>query len=162
MKLDKRRRIEGRTNYKKRLALLRGNSPRFIVRKTNRYIILQIAESKDAQDKIIFSANTRELVNFGWPKEKEGSLKSLPAAYLGGLLIGKKAKNLKGRIVLDIGLVPNTKGSKIYAAAKGLKDAGANINFDEKTAPSKERIEGKNTKISGEIFNKVMGAVKNG
>jgi len=159
MKLDKRRRIENKTNYNKRLKLLKGALPRLVIRKTNRYLVLQIIESKNALDKVIFSATTRELLKSGWPKEKQGSLKSLSAAYLGGLLLGKKAGKLKEKVILDTGLIPSTKGSRIYAAVKGLADSGVEINFDEKIIPPMERIEGKKQKLD-EIFKKVKGAIK--
>ena len=64
MKIDKRRRIENKTDYRKRLILLKGKVPRFIVRKTNKYIILQIITSKSAQDKVAYSINTKELLKF--------------------------------------------------------------------------------------------------
>ncbi|VVB78784.1 50S ribosomal protein L18 [uncultured archaeon] len=159
MKLDKRRRVENKTNYRKRLVLLKGRDPRLVIRKTNRYIIMQIIESNDAQDKILYSVNTRDLLKNGWPKDKEGSLKSLPAAYLTGLLLGKKAKALKDRVILDTGLIPNTKGSKIYAAVKGISDAGIQINYNEEVIPSKERLEGKNTKVA-DIFSKIKEKIK--
>ena len=104
-KLDKQRRLKNKTNYTKRLILLKGNSPRLVIRKTNRYIILQIVKSDDAKDKVVYSVNTKELLKHGWSEDKKGSLKSLSAAYLGGLLLGKKAKDLKERIILDTGLM---------------------------------------------------------
>jgi large subunit ribosomal protein L18 len=155
MKLDKKRRLEYKTDYHRRLGLLKSNSPRFVVRKTNRYIILQIIESKNAQDKVIFSANTRELLKHGWPKEKEGSLKSIPASYLGGFLLGKRASSIKGRVILDLGLNPSTKGSKIFSAVKGISDSGVEINFDTEMAPPKEKIEGKGSKIDTKILAKI-------
>jgi large subunit ribosomal protein L18 len=159
MKLNKRRRIENKTNYTKRLILLKGNSPRLVIRKTNKYIVLQIIESKNAQDKVIFYASTKELLKHGWPKENKGSLKSLSAAYLAGLLLGKKAGKIKGRLIADTGLYPNTKGSRIYAAIKGVHDSGLEINFNEEIMPGKEKIEGKMQKLDT-IFNKVKGAIK--
>ncbi len=158
MKLNKRRRIEYKTNYRKRIVLLKGNYPRLVIRKTNKYMILQIVKSERAQDSVIFSVNTRELLDHGWPEKKQGSLKSLSAAYLGGLLLGKKAKEIKERLILDTGLIPNTKGSRIYAAVKGAIDSGLKINCDEKVMPSKDRIEGKKNELS-EIFNKVKGGL---
>ena len=160
MKIDKRRRIENKTNYRKRLVLLKGRSPRLVIRKTNRYMILQIIESQNAQDKVMFSTSTKELLKLGWPKENQGSLKSLPASYLGGYLIGKKAKGIKGRIILDTGLIPSTAGSKIYAAVKGVADSGVEINFDKKVIPSEERISGANTKVDKKIFNKIKETIK--
>jgi len=159
MKLDKRRRIENKTNYNKRLKLLKGKVPRLVIRKTNKYMVLQIIESKNAQDKVIFSVTTRELLKSGWPKEKQGSLKSLSASYLGGYLLGKKAGKLKEKIILDSGLNPSTKGSRIYAAVKGVADSGISINFDEKIIPPMASIEGKALKLD-EIFKKVKGAIK--
>lgn len=139
-KLDKRRRRENKTNYAKRLKLLKGNIPRLIVRKTNKYIILQIIESGNAQDKIISSVNTKELLNHGWPADKSGSLKNLSAAYLGGFLIAKKINKKFDKIILDSGLIPNTKGSRIYAAVKGAVDGGLNIPHDEKIFPDYKMI----------------------
>ena len=142
-KLDKRRRLEGKTNYTKRLLLLKGDHLRLVVRKTNKYLILQIVESDDAKDKVLHTINTRDLLKQGWPEDKSGSLKSLAASYLAGLLLGKKAKEIKRSIILDSGLIPNTKGSRVYAAVKGISDAGMDIKYDEKVIPSDEMVKGK-------------------
>ena len=158
-KLDKRRRRENKTNYTKRLILLKGRLPRLVVRKTNRYLILQIIESSLAQDKIIYSVNTKELLKNGWPKEREGSLKSIPAGYLAGLLLGKKASGLKKEIILDTGLIPNTSQSRVYAVVKGVADSGLKIRFSEDVVPSEERISGENTKV-GDIFEKMKGVIE--
>ncbi len=151
--------MEFKTNYNKRLKLLKGKSPRLVVRKTNKYITLQITESKNAQDKVVYSSSTKELLKLGWPKEKQGSLKSLSAAYLAGMLLGKKAGKFKERVIVDTGLIPSTKGSRIYAAIKGAADSGIEINYDEKIMPKMDKIEGKANKLDA-IFNKVKGAVK--
>ena len=131
MKLDKKRRQECRTNYTRRLILLKSSHPRLVVRKTNRYLIVQIIESKHAQDKVIFSVNTKDLLKHGWPENKSGSLKSVTAGYLAGYLIGKKAKNVS-EVILDLGLIPNTSGSRVYSVVKGVSDSGVKINFDKK------------------------------
>ncbi len=155
MKLDKKRRRENKTNYNKRLILLKGESPRLVIRKTNRNIILQIIESIHAQDKVLHSFNTKDLLKLGWSETKKGSLKSLGAAYIGGMVLGNKAKDLKDRLVVDTGLIPSTKGSRIYAAIKGVSDSGIKINYDKEMAPSKERIEAENTKMINDILNKI-------
>ena len=159
MKLDKKRRREYKTNYHKRLILLKGDFLRLVVRKTNRYVILQVVESKNAQDKILHAVNTKELLKLGWPEKNMGSLKSLTAVYLAGLLLGKKSKDLQKKIILDSGLIPNTKGSKVYAAVKGMADSGIDIKYDEKVLPSNEKIEGKNCKLEKETFDKIRGAI---
>jgi len=150
MKLNKRRRLESKTNYKKRLILLKGGYLRLVVRKTNKYISLQIVKSEDAKDKVLYAVTTKNLLKHGWPEDKAGSLKSLSAAYLAGLLLGKKAKELKQKVILDSGLIPNTKGSRVYAAVKGASDSGIDVKYDEKAMPDEKRMKNKY-----EFFNKV-------
>src|SRR3989344_589845 len=140
-KLDKKRRKQSKTNYKKRLNLLKGNYPRLVVRKSNKYITIQIIKSKNAQDKVLYMVNSKELLKHGWPEDKSGSLKNLRASYLAGFLLGKKAKALNKELILDSGLIPSTKGSRVYAAVKGVSDAGLKINFSKGIAPSQEKIE---------------------
>ncbi len=145
MKVQKRRRREAKTNYSKRIKLLKGNSPRVVFRKTNKYVIAQYVTSKHAQDKIEMGINSKILLKYGWPKQAEGGLKSIPASYLTGLLIGKKIieKKLETPII-DFGMIRNLHKTKIYAFMKGLIDAGIKIKFDEKKDifPSNERIKG--------------------
>ena len=140
-RLDRKRRRESKTNYTKRLLLLKGNVPRLVVRKTNKYILLQVVESKHAQDKVICEVNTKEFLRYGWPKEKSGSLKSLAAAYLAGMLLANKAKakDVK-KVILDSGLIPSTKGSRVYAAVKGVVENGLEIPHNEEILPSDEMI----------------------
>ena len=95
---------------------------------------------------------SKDLLKKGWPVEKAGSLKSLGAVYLAGLMLGKKYEGKK--VILDSGLIPNTKGSRVYAAVKGVADAGVDIPYDEKVIPEKERIE------NFEFFNKVREGVE--
>ena len=72
--------------------MLKSNKPRLVIRKTNRYILAQIVESEIAQDKTIIKVSSKDLLQKGWPEENKGSLKSLPASYLTGFLIGSLAK----------------------------------------------------------------------
>lgn len=158
IRIVKRRRREGKTDYKARLVLLKSNSPRLVVRKSNRYVILQLVESSNAHDKILVGVSTKELLNLGWPADKSGSLKSLGACYLAGLLLGKKISEhgkIKGRVILDSGLIPNTKGSRVYAAAKGVKDSGVDIKISENVFPVEERI--KKHKFFEEVEKKIGG-----
>jgi len=154
-RLDRRRRRENKTNYTKRLLLLKGNTPRLVVRKTNKYVLLQIVESKHAQDKIITVVSTKELLKYGWPNDKVGSLKSLAAAYLAGILIAKKAKE-KGikNVILDTGLIPSTKGSRIYAVVKGAIEGGLEVPHKDEVLPTDEMIN------KHDFIEKVKGALK--
>jgi large subunit ribosomal protein L18 len=158
MKTLKRRKLEGKTDYGKRLKLLKSHSPRLIFRKTNRYIIAQYVTSKQAQDKIEIGITSKKLKQFGWPEEFEGSLKSIPAAYLTGFLMGREInkKGLKTPIV-DFGMVRALSKNRGYAFLKGIIDSGVKIKCDEKQFPEEERISGKNLK---EDFSKIFKEIK--
>ncbi|NJE25457.1 50S ribosomal protein L18 [Thermococcus sp. MV5] len=135
-----RRRREGKTNYHKRLALLKSGKPRLVVRKTLNHHIAQIVLYGPEGDKTVVSAHTRELMrDFGW----KGHGGNTPSAYLLGLLIGYKALE-KGieEAILDIGLHPPTKGSSIFAVLKGAVDAGLNVPHSEEIYPGEDRVNG--------------------
>ncbi len=151
---------EGKTNYRKRLKLLSSRKPRLVVRKSLKYIRAQIIEFDKKGDKTIASAFSKELKKFGW----KHSFKNLPASYLTGLLIGKRAieKGIK-EAILDMGLHPSTKGSKIYACVKGALDAGLKVPVNEKVLPSEERIKGEHIgKNLSEDFEKIKEKVLGG
>lgn len=138
----KRRRREGKTNYKLRLKLLASHKLRLVVRKSLKNINAQLIEYNENGDKIVASSNSRELVKFGWKHTR----KNLPAAYLTGLLLGHKAKS-KGlkEAILDIGSYRSIKGNVIYAALKGALDAGLNVPYEAKVLPEK-RLYGEHMK----------------
>ena len=140
MKTIRRRRHEGKTDYKARLHLLKSEKLRLVVRKTNRYLIAQIVESNLAQDKTLVKVTSKDLLEKGWPKENSGSLKSLAAAYLTGFMLGKSTKSFAKEVILDSGLHRNVVGSRIYALVKGAADAGLNIPHNKEILPSLERI----------------------
>ena len=134
----KRRRL-GKTNYKKRLELVKSGKPRLIVRKSLNYITAQIIEFDIKGDKTILSANSRQLKKLGW----NFACDNLPAAYLTGLALGKQAVKSKiAEAVLDLGLHTSTKGNRLYAVAKGASDAGLKINLGEEVLPTEERLKG--------------------
>jgi len=134
-----RRKREGRTNYKKRLILLKSKNLRLIIRKTNKHLIMQIAEYNPVGDKILFGINSSALKKLGW----NYSCANTPACYLTGLLLGRKAlaKKITGAIP-DLGLQTTMSGSKLYAAIKGAIDAGMKIPASEEIFLSKERLNG--------------------
>ncbi len=135
-----RRKREGKTNYKKRLDLLKSGRSRVVIRKSNRYITIQIVDYGDGGDRIIASSHSSELPKFGW--SYGGG--NIPASYLTGLLCGLRArpKGVK-RGILDMGMVPPFKGNRIYSALRGVQDGGIKIPMGEGVAPSDERIKGK-------------------
>lgn len=137
--LQFRRRKQQRTDYNKRLNLLRSEKPRFVVRKTLKNYLVEIASYTPRGDKVIAAVNSLELKKFGW-KLPTGNL---PAAYLSGFLCGMKAKGKAGEAVMDIGLQDSTKGGGIYAVLKGAVDAGMKIPHDPAILPTMDRISGK-------------------
>lgn len=140
-----RRRKEGKTNYAKRIGMLRSGLPRLVVRKTSKHIIAQFAQFDPAGDKTLVHVNSRRLESFGWKAGK----KNLPAAYLTGLLAGVKAKGKKvDSAILDIGFaMPHLKGWWA-SALKGAIDAGIKIPVGENTLPSEDRISGKHIELA--------------
>lgn len=134
-----RRRREGKTNYRKRLTLLKSGKPRAVVRKTLGKTIVQIVEYRPGGDRIRATAVSSELGKHGW----KHSFSNTPASYLTGLLAGKRAiKKGISEAILDIGLRVPVKGSKVFAALKGLVDAGMDIPHGENIIPSEDVIKG--------------------
>ena len=156
MKTIKRRRKENRTDYTKRLKQVKSGMPRIVFRKTNRFIISQYVQSKKAQDKVDLTLNSKSLELFGWPKEFSGSLKSIPAAYLLGLLTGKKIP--ESEFIIDFGMQRMIHKNTNYAFIKGLIDSGKKIKCKKETFPEENRILGKNLKKD---FSKHFDAIKN-
>lgn len=148
-----RRRREGKTDYRKRLNLLRSNKTRMVVRKTNNQTIVQFVNYKEKGDEIIAQAVSKELeTKFNW----KYSTSNTPAAYLTGFLAGMRAKEKKiGECVLDIGRQRPVTGSKIFASLKGALDTGINCPHDQEKIPSEDRLKGKHIdeKMSSKIEN---------
>lgn len=140
-----KRRREKKTNYKRRLALIKSGKTRLVIRKSLSNISVQFINYKPEGDYTIISTVSTELKKLGWNKTG-----NVPAAYLTGFLAGKKAKEKKiEEAILDLGLQTSTKGSRIYAALKGVLDAGVKIPHSKDILPSEDRIKGKH--ISEEI-----------
>ena len=155
-----RRRREGKTEYRKRLRLLKSGNIRMVVRKSIKNTQVQFVGYKEEGDDVFVSANSKELVNkYNW----KYSTSTTPAAYLTGLLAGKRARD-KGieECVLDIGRNVPVKGSKIFATLKGVIDAGIKCPLNKEKIPNEERLTGKHLdeKIIpavNDIKNKIIG-----
>ena len=114
-----------------------------MVRKSNASTTLQLVVAELEGDKTLLTVNSRELRDFGF----SSAVGNLPAAYLTGLLFGKKmlALGVDGGIP-DIGLHASTKGNRIYAAIKGVVDAGVDVPHSPEIFPDEERIRGEHIK----------------
>ncbi len=135
-----RRKREAKTDYKKRLTLLLSKKSRVVVRFTNARIIAQVVNFTPTGDKVIAGVDSFALKKLGW----NYSCKNFPAAYLTGLLLGKKAAAAGAKeAVLDTGFKTPMKGGKQYAFLKGVLDGGLNVPHDDKIFPSEEKMSGK-------------------
>ena len=136
-----RRKREGKTDYRLRRLLLASGKPRLVVRKTIHHLIAQLILYNPSGDKVIATATTQELKKHGW------NANNLPAAYLLGIIIAKKARsNHLKEAILDAGLHPSIKGSKIYAVVQGAIDAGFHIPHSKEVLPPPARIQGEHIK----------------
>ena len=135
-----RRRRENKTDYASRRILATSEYPRLVVRVSNTSIIAQIIKSEIEGDYILTQTSSHELKkNYGWI----ASGKNIPAAYLIGYIIGKKALDQGIEIVnLDMGLKRVTSGNKVFALVQGANDAGLEIPVDSDVIPSQEAING--------------------
>ncbi|MFX0046978.1 MAG: 50S ribosomal protein L18 [Candidatus Hermodarchaeota archaeon] len=130
-----RRRAEGKTNYHKRLKLLKSKKLRAVIRASNNHIIVQIIQSKIGGDKVIVSAHSKELSSkFGW----NANTGNVPAAYLTGFLAGSRAKKQNVQdAILDLGIFYHR--NRVLAAFKGILQSGLEIPHNEDFFP--ENIE---------------------
>ncbi len=152
-----RRKIEGKTNYRKRIKMLLSNKLRLVVRKSLNNMSAQIIEYQPKGDRVVISAHSTELKKFGW-KITGGNI---PSSYLVGLLLGIKAKE-KGieETILDIGLNSSVKGSRIYALLSGALEGGLKIPYSSDILPNEERIKGKHIANYASLLMKDNGAYK--
>ncbi|MHA2184591.1 MAG: 50S ribosomal protein L18 [Promethearchaeota archaeon] len=135
-----RRRFEGKTDYHKRMKLLKSRKLRVVIRASNNHIRAQFVQSKLGGDKVLISAFTKELPSkYGW----NASTGNIPASYLTGYLAGMRAKNNKiNDAIFDLGIFYHR--NRVLAACKGVIDAGIQIPNKETFFPESldERIKG--------------------
>jgi large subunit ribosomal protein L18 len=140
-----RRRRAGKTDYRLRLGVLKSGRPRLVIRKSSKNVTCQIIAYNSKGDKVLASADSRNLGGYGW----SGHCGNVPAAYLTGMLCGTKAKKADIKeAVPDIGLYASVKGSRLFAAIKGVVDAGISVPKSDDIMPTQDRIEGKHTSNS--------------
>jgi large subunit ribosomal protein L18 len=135
-----RRRREGKTNYRSRRALVLSRVPRLVIRLSLKNVLVQLVEAENIGDKVIVSAHSRELKKtYGWLS----NCGNVPSAYLTGLLCGLKAiNNGIETAFLDVGLHIPSKGTRLFAALKGVLDAGIDVPHSEDVLPDESRISG--------------------
>ena len=153
-----KRRRDGETDYRRRMKLLRGETPRAVVRISNTQTTCQLVEFNPDGDIVIASVNGKALVDkYSWPED--ASRKSIPASYLTGFALAKNAiSSGHESAILDIGLSASSKGSRVFAALKGMIDAGLEIPHGEDVLPDEDRING--IHIDASMGDKVKKSIK--
>lgn len=117
-----RRRREAKTNYERRLALVKSTIHRIVVRSTNKRIIGQIVSYSEKGDVVKKYVDSKKLDSYGWPSRANRA-----TAYLTGMLLAKETKGANDDYILDIGLRASTKGSIPFIFAKGCVDNGMKL-----------------------------------
>ncbi|MFW9873629.1 MAG: 50S ribosomal protein L18 [Candidatus Thorarchaeota archaeon] len=134
------RRFEGKTDYHKRLKLLKSRKLRVVIRVSNNHTRVQIIESKLGGDRVLISAFSKELSSkYGWA----ASTGNIPASYLTGYLAGLRAKNKNiQEAIFDLGIFYHR--NRVLAACKAIIDAEIQIPYHEDFFPEdlEERIKG--------------------
>jgi large subunit ribosomal protein L18 len=128
---------DDKTNYRKRAAILIGRHSFVTVKVSDQNIAAQVLKLTPTGDIVIASAHSRELEKQGW----KGARNNLPACYLTGMLMAKKAleKGVKNA-VLYIGKDHFT--SRVAACMKGIVDGGISMPVSEESLPDQGRISG--------------------
>lgn len=128
---------EDKTNYRKRSAILIGRHLFVTVRVSDQNVVAQVLKPTPTGDIVIASAHSRELSKHGW----KGAFNNLPACYLTGMLLGKKALEKEiNTAVLYMG--KNHFTSRVGACTKGIVDAGVSMPVSGESLPDEERISG--------------------
>lgn len=126
-----------KTNYRKRTALLISKQDFITIKISNQNVQAQIARPEIVGDAVSTSVHSRELARYGW----KGSLNNIPACFLIGLLLGKKAKEKRvQKAVLYTG--NNQFTSRIAACLKGIIEAGVHIPVSKDSFPHESRLNG--------------------
>lgn len=160
--VKRRRRREGKTDYKHRSNMLRQDCNKFgavksrlVVRITNSRVICAVTKAYIDGDRVVAYADSTELKKYG----VDFGLTNYFAAYATGLLCGRRALACNGldavyepmtevgqyrptedkdeerrayKVFLDIGLARSSTGANVFAAMKGASDAGLMIPHSEK------------------------------
>lgn len=135
-----RRKLENKTNYRKRIKYLSSNKPRVVIRPHINNIVIQLVIFDKNQDRIRITTHSTELKKFGWPYHRG----NIPSAYLTGYIFGKKAiKNKIDEAIIDFGIFTPIKKSRSYAALKGIIDAGVKTNHEKQEIfPDESKLHG--------------------
>lgn len=147
-----RRRREGKTNYHRRLKLIRSHKNRVVIRTSNKHTIVQVLDSLMHGDKLLAESYSKQLKSLvDW----DFNTGSLPSAYLTGYLCGLRAKKAGiENAILDIGILVHD--NRVKAAFNGFIDAGIEVPLNREWFPEslENRINGQHIQDYAELLAK--------
>lgn len=159
-----RRRREGFTDYRQRHKLItqdknKYSSPKYrlVVRFTNRYVICQIVYAEITGDKVICSANSKELAKHGLTI----GLKNYSAAYCTGLLVARRLLQQLGLDETYTG-VEEVTGEPIYTEYDGKDYFVEEVDDEKKPFRCLLDVGIKNTTTGAKVFAAMKGASDGG
>ncbi len=135
-KVPHKRRREQKTDYQQREKLVKSDKPRAVIRTSNKHTKAHISHFNPEGDENTAQTTSKDLEEYSW----EHNTGNLPAAYLTGYLTGKRADAEEA--ILDIGLREKNPGGRVFAALKGMNDAGLKVPAGEEVLPDEQRIRG--------------------
>lgn len=135
-KVPHKRRREQKTDYQQREKLVKSGKARAVIRTSNKHTKAHLSHFKPEGDENTAQTTSKELEEYGWTHNTG----NLPAAYLTGFLTGKRAD--VDEAILDLGLREKKAGGRVFAALKGMNDAGLEVPAGEEVLPTQERIRG--------------------
>lgn len=159
-----RRRREGRTDYRQRHKLItqdknKYKSPKYrlVVRFTNKYVICQIVYSEIDGDKILCSANSKELIEHGLTV----GLKNYAAAYCTGLLVARRLLKQLGLDEVYTG-VDEPNGEVVSTEVNGRTFYVSEVDGEKRPFRALLDVGIKNTTTGARVFGAMKGASDGG
>ncbi len=147
-----RRRREGKTNYHRRLRLIRSKSDRLVIRCSKKHTTVQVVKNNIDGDIVLAQSHSTQLQKkFNW-KFNTGNI---PSAYLTGYLCGLSAKKAGiEEAILDLGIFVHN--NRVKSAFKGFLDSGVEVNHNEDWFPKglEERISGTHIENYAKLLSK--------
>jgi len=159
-----RRRREGRTDYRQRHKLItqdknKYQSPKYrlVVRFTNRYVICQIVYAEINGDKVLCSANSKELIKHGLTT----GLKNYAAAYCTGLLLARRLLKQVGLDETYAGVEEPT-GEVVSTEVNGRTYFVGEVDDEKRPFRALLDVGIKNTTTGAKVFGAMKGASDGG
>ena len=147
-----RRRREGKTNYHRRLKLIRSHKKRLVIRTSNKHTNVQVMDSLMHGDKLVAESHSiqlKKIMEWGY------NTSNLPSAYLTGYLGGLRAKKAGvEHAILDVGILVHD--SQVKAALLGFLDADVDVPVNREwfSEHLEQRVTGQHIQDYAEMLSK--------